>query len=69
MANFNFSEFKRTRTATTRNGAKARFICETRGQMLVEITPVSYVQPYTAKYNLDGKRYSGSEHFEDLVSC
>lgn len=68
MANFNFSEFKRTRTARTKNGAKAKFICETRGQMLVEITPVSFAPVYTVKYNLDGKRYSGADHFEDLIN-
>jgi hypothetical protein len=49
---------------------KAKFICETRGQMLVEITPVSLAaQPFTAKYNLNGKRYNGADHFEDLVNC
>ena len=67
MANFNFNEFKKNRVANTVGGAKAKFICETRGQMLVEITPLSGLT-YTAKYNLDGKRYSGAEHFEDLMN-
>lgn len=70
MTNFNFAEFKKNRVAKTVNGAKARFICETRGQMLVEITPITIgAAAFTAKYNLDGKRYSGGSHFEDLVNC
>lgn len=68
MANFNFDEFKRTRVAKTVNGANAKFICETRGKMLVEITPRSYGEPYTVKYNTDGRRYSGTDHFEDLTN-
>jgi len=68
MANFNFNEFKRTRVAKTVNGANAKFICETRGKMLVEISPLSYGQPYMVKYNLDGKRYSGTNHHEDLTN-
>lgn len=70
MANFDFNKFKSERIAKTVNGAKAKFICETRGKMLVEITPVTIGSiSYTAKYNLDGKRYSGTNHFEDLVNC
>lgn len=68
MANFNLDEFKRTRVAKTVNGSKAKFICETRGKLLVEIFPISYGAPYTAKYNMDGKRYSGTDHFEDLTN-
>mgnify|MGYP003288511130 CR=1 FL=1 len=63
---FNFEEFKRTRKATTKLGAKAKFICETRGQMLVEIQPLTG-SSYTAKYNLNGKRYNGTDTVEDLV--
>ena len=69
MANFDFNKFKSERIAKTVNGAKAKFICETRGQMLVEILPLSGGQSYTLKYNLNGKRYSGTNHFEDLVNC
>ena len=70
MTNFDFNKFKSSRVANTVNGAKAKFICETRGQMLVEITPVSLsIKPFTAKYNLNGKRYNGTDHFEDLVNC
>jgi hypothetical protein len=69
MANFDFNKFKSERIAKTVNGAKAKFICETRGQMLVEILPLSGGQSYTVKYNLNGKRYSGTNHFEDLVNC
>lgn len=69
MVNFDFNKFKSERIAKTVNGAKARFICETRGQMLVEILPLSGGQSYTIKYNLNGKRYSGTNHFEDLVNC
>lgn len=67
MANFNFEEFKKTRVAKTKLGAKAKFICETRGQMLVEITPLTGTS-YTAKYNVNGKRYGSGEHFEDLLN-
>ena len=69
MGNFNFNEFKKTRVAKTANGANVKFICETRGQMLVEIFPLSGGQSYTVKYNFDGKRYKGINHFEDLVNC
>lgn len=70
MTNFDFTKFKSTRVANTVNGAKARFVCETRGKMLVEITPASIgARPYNAKYNLDGKRYAGTDHYEDLVNC
>lgn len=69
MAKFDFNKFKSERIAKTVNGANARFICETRGQMLVEILPLSGGQSYTIKYNLNGKRYSGTNHFEDLVNC
>ena len=68
MANFNFNEFKKARVAKTINGADAKFICETRGKMLVEISPLSCGQPYTVKYNIDGRRYSGTNHYEDLTN-
>lgn len=69
MAKFNFDKFKSEKTAKTVGGAKAKFVCESRGKMVVEITPI-IEQPYTVKYNLTGKRYGGNlEHFEDLVNC
>lgn len=67
MSNFNFENFKRTRVANTRGGGNAKFICETRGQMLVEVSPI-IGNSYTVKYNLDGRRYSGTDHFEDLIN-
>lgn len=69
MAKFDFNKFKTERVAKTVGGATARFICESRGKMVVEIIPIVN-QPFTAKYNLDGCRYSNTvEHFEDLVNA
>jgi hypothetical protein len=67
MAKFDFNKFKTSRVANTVNGAKAKFICETRGKMMVEIMPLAGV-PYTVKYNLDGRRYANTDHFEDLTN-
>jgi hypothetical protein len=67
MTNFNLERFKTTRSAKTRIGANARFICETNNKLFVEITPLTGT-PFTAKYNVDGSRYNGVEHFEDLVN-
>lgn len=65
MANFDFQAFKNGKVATTKTGSKAKFVCETRGQMLVAITE-KFGKQYTLKYNLDGKKYSGVENGMDL---
>lgn len=69
MKTFDFNKFKSERTAKTVGGATAKFICESRGKILVEVTPKIEI-PYTIKYNYNGKRYGGDlVHFEDLVNC
>ena len=65
MANFDFTAFKNGKTAKTKSGSKAKFICETRGQMMVSIQE-KYGQPYTAKYNFDGRKYAGTDTPMDL---
>lgn len=67
MSNFNLEKFKSERIASTRSGCKAKFICETRGQLLVEVRGASGAN--VVKYNLNGKRYNyNGEHFEDLIN-
>lgn len=68
MSNFNLEKFKLERIASTRSGGKAKFICETRGQLLVEVRGASG-GTNVVKYNLNGKRYNyNGDHFEDLLN-
>ena len=64
--NFDFTAFKNGKTATTKAGSQVKFICETRGQMMVSIKE-RYGQPYTAKYELNGKKYKGGDSPYDLT--
>ena len=69
MEKFDFNKFKTEKVAKTRGGATARYICESRGKMVVEILPI-VGEAYTLKYDETGSRYSSkSAHFEDLVNA
>ena len=55
MANsFNFNEFKNGKLAVNGLGHSVKFICETRGQMLVKVIG-RFGNIETTKMNLDGK--------------
>ena len=63
---FNLEAFKNGEKAVTKSTKSvAKFICETRGKMLISIQE-KYGFPYIAKYNLDGKKYTGTESPYDL---
>jgi len=77
---FNLNEFKAGKTCTTKLGNPAKFItmCGD-GKMLVQVTPryriiegptkyaVGGCTPYTCKYNVNGKKYNGTDTEFDLV--
>lgn len=69
---FDFEKFKNGEAATTKLGNVAKFVCESRGKMVVAVTPREAVYKtggivYSApaikgtrdiiKYNFDGTRY------------
>lgn len=68
MANsFNFNEFKNGKLAVNGLGHSVKFICETRGQMLVKVIG-RFGNIETTKMNLDGKKYTGVTTAYDLVA-
>jgi len=77
---FNLNEFKAGKVATTKLGNPAKFICVTAdGKLLVKVNHRSRVIGFSSKavapvyegsvekYNLDGRKYRGTETEFDLV--
>lgn len=65
---FNLQEALKGKPVVTRDGKKAKVICETRGKILVHIksNKASYMD-MTIKMNLDGSRFSNLIHNLDLM--
>ena len=81
MAKFDYEKFVNGEAAVTKLGNKAKFICMSRGKMVVAVTPresvykshgVVYSAPAirgtrdVIKYNVDGTRYIGCPTTYDL---
>jgi hypothetical protein len=76
---FNLNEFKNGKTATTMLGNPVKFICMTGDKILIKVYHRSRVggfsQKYVApefegtveKYNLDGRKYRGTDTWYDLT--
>lgn len=76
---FNLNEFKNGKSATTKLGNPVKFITMCGDKILVKVSPrfriidgptkyvVSAAESYTCKYNLDGKKYKGTDTEYDLV--
>ena len=77
---FNLNEFKAGKTATTKLGNPVKFICVTNdGKLLVKVNHRSRIVGFSTKavapamegsvekYNLDGRKYRGTETEFDLV--
>lgn len=63
---FNLESFKKGAKAVNKFGKPARFVTETRDMILVEITTGSFGRKETIKFNKDGRKYSGTETWEDI---
>lgn len=56
---FNLTEALKGKPVVTRDGKKAKVVCETRGKILVYISnPRASYMDMTIKMNLDGSRFS-----------
>lgn len=65
---FDYNDFRvNSKNYTTRNGQKVRFVCETRGKMLVHVySRLGSYMDADRKYNTNGMLYN-SETIHDLV--
>lgn len=76
---FNLNEFKAGKTATTKLGNPVKFICITGDKILVKVSHRSRIIGFSTKsiapmvegtvekYNLDGRKYRGTDTEFDLV--
>ena len=63
---FNLEQFKNGAKAQTKHGNPARFLgISARGELMVAVKPRWYAEE-VVKYNLDGKKYKGTNTMYDL---
>jgi len=64
--NFNLEQFKNGSKAQTKLGNPARYLgISVRGELMVGVTP-RWGMEEPVKYNLDGKKYKGTDTMYDL---
>ena len=63
---FNLESFKKGAKAVNKFGKSARFITETQDKILVEVITGRFGKTETVKFNKDGKKYAGTETWEDI---
>lgn len=63
---FNLESFKKGAKAVNKFGKPVEFVCETSDKILVSVKVGVFGRNETVKFNKDGRKYAGSETWEDI---